>query len=194
MGYDILSENGEKFVLEVLQHIEEKAVEFSNRSKCSFNVEEIPGESTCVTMAKADKVVYGMPYDIYSNQYIPLTADASITKRAILTGKFMKLLSGGGILHQNIKDPLSEEQMLALIEYHAEVGVNHMAVNFGFGICVNGHSSMVGNEGRCLTCDGEIKDWLTRIIGYFSFVSNWNETRQILDFYKRKFKSVGGNK
>lgn len=191
MGLSILTPEGEEFTTRVLNFIEAKALEFSNRSGYSFNVEEIPGESTCVTLAKADNIAYGMDYAMYSNQYIPLTADVSIARRATLTGKFMNILSGGGILHQNIKDKMSEMQMQHMIEFHASVGVEHLGVNFGFGICVNGHTSMIGNDGTCAECGAEIQDWITRIIGYFSFVSNWSEARRTLDFVYRKFKTVG---
>lgn len=190
MGMDILEEEGEKFAYEVLTHIENKALEFSNRSGCSFNVEEIPGESTCVTLAEADKLMFNGEYKLYSNQYIPLIKDATLTQRAVTTGKFMGKLSGGGILHQNVKDDISPEQMKLMIRFHARVGVNHFAINFGFGICENGHTTKVGNDGKCLVCGGEIKDWLTRIIGYFTFVSSWSEARQIFDFVYRKFKPM----
>jgi ribonucleoside-triphosphate reductase len=192
MGHNILTPDGEQFTTRVLEFIEMKATMFSNRSGYSFNVEEIPGESACVTLARADRILYGMKYDLYSNQYIPLIVDATITKRAVLTGKFMSMLSGGGILHQNIKDKMSETQMLHMIEFHASVGVEHLGVNFGFGICANGHSSMVGNDGTCAECGAEIQDWVTRIIGYFSMVSKWSEARRTLDFVYRKFKNIGG--
>lgn len=189
MGVDINTERGQEFVEEVLLHIEQYAVRFSEKHKCSFNVEEIPGESAGPRFAKKDKLFYKQPFELYSNQYIPLIADSTMPDRIKVTGRFMDLLSGGGILHLNIKEVIKDkESMKKLIEYAVQNGVSHLAINYGYGICENGHTSVVGVGKICPICGGSISEWLTRIIGYFTKTSSWNAVRREFEYERRKFE------
>lgn len=189
MGYDIGIEEGTQFVEDVLNFIEDKAVEYSKLYKHSFNVEEIPAESTAVKLAQKDYLLdYQDEFRLYSNQYIPLIADATLPERIKLTGKFMDILSGGGILHLNIKEQIKDpEVMKKLVNYAVQNGVSHFAVNYGFGTCENGHTSVVGTGKTCPICGGEVKEWLTRVIGYFTKVTSWHSVRREYEFPNRKF-------
>jgi len=150
------------------------------------------GESVAPILAKKDKLIFGeeyQPYELYSNQYIPLIANASMADRIKLTGKFMHIVSGGGILHLNISDRIKNaEQMKKLLLFALKNGVEHLAVNYGFGICENDHTSIVGNSMVCPVCGGKVTDHLTRIIGYFTKVSSWNSVRRDFEFPRRDFK------
>lgn len=194
MGLDIRSEEGTQFVLEVLSHIEKRLDEFTNETGYNFNCEEIPGESAAVTLAKKDCLTFGrdvQPFALYSNQYIPVIAEATMLERIKLTGKFMSLLSGGGILHLNISDKIQNKyQMRKLIEVALKNGVEHFAVNYGFAVCQEGHVSIAGNSTTCPICGSPIDDYLTRIIGYFTKVSSWNPVRRDVDFPNRKFAAL----
>lgn len=190
MGYDIRSEKGVEFTTKLLKHIENRLEEFSTETGHSFNCEEIPAESTAVTLAKKDKIYFedDQLFELYSNQYIPLIAEASMLERIKLTGKFMNLLSGGGILHLNMSDQIhTKDQMKKLIMVSIENGVEHFAVNYGFANCEDGHVSIAGNATTCPICGKPIVDYLTRVIGYFTKVSSWNNIRREFEFPNRKF-------
>ena len=77
--------------------------------------------------------------------------------------------------------------MKKLILMSLKEGVEHLAVNYGFGICVNGHTAIVGNGKLCPICGDTIMDYLTRVIGYFSKVSAWGEVRKDLEYPRRNF-------
>lgn len=194
MGIDIKSDEGIAFVTSVLKHIEKRLDQFSEETGHSFNCEEIPAESAAATLAKKDRVRFGTDTQIfamYSNQYIPVTAEASMLERIKLSGHFMSLVSGGGILHLNTSDKIqNKEQMRKLIEVALRNGVEHFAVNYGFAICQEGHVSIAGNSTTCPECGSPINDYLTRIIGYFTKVSSWNQVRREYDFPNRKFEAV----
>jgi len=194
MGLDIRSEEGTQFVLEVLSHIERRLDEFTDETGYNFNCEEIPGESASVTLAKKDCLTFGrdvQPFALYSNQYIPVIAEATMLERIKLSGKFMSLLSGGGILHLNMSDKIqNKHQMRKLIEVALKNGVGHFAVNYGFAVCQEGHVSIAGNSTICPICGSPIDDYLTRIIGYFTKVSSWNPVRRDVDFPNRKFAAL----
>ncbi len=189
MGLPIETEEGQQFAERVLKYIEQYAQETSKETGYSFNVEEIPGESTAPALAKKDAILCGNTIPLYSNQYLPLTADVDAITRIKLTGRFMKYLSGGGILHLNIQEKITNPaKMKRLIELAVKEGVEHFAINYGFGICENGHTPAVGAGKVCPLCGGKVTDWFTRIIGYFTKISSWNDTRRNVEFPNRKFK------
>jgi ribonucleoside-triphosphate reductase len=193
MGLDIREQEGIDFTTELIDTIEDYAKKTSTQTGHSFNVEEIPGESVCPRFAKKDKIEFGdrQPFELYSNQYIPVIAEASMPDRISITGKFMDRLSGGGILHLNVSEKMtSPEQMRRLIEYSVSKGVSHFAVNYGFGCCPEGHVTVCGNSNVCPVCGSEIKEWMTRIIGYFTKTTSWNKTRREFEFPRRKFMVV----
>lgn len=193
MGYDINSEKGIEFTTTFLKYIEKRLEHFSEETGHSFNCEEIPAESTAVTLAKKDKIFFGdkQEFKLYSNQYIPLIMDATMLERIKLTGKFMNILSGGGILHLNMSDKIhNKEQMKKLIKVAVKNGVENFAINYGFAICEDGHVSIAGNSKNCPQCSKPIQDYMTRVIGYFTRVNSWNATRRDYEYPRRTFKNL----
>ena len=192
MGKEIRTDDGSNFVAKVLDTIEAYARTTSIKTGHAFNVEEIPGEGTAIKLCEKDKVIFGadrVPYELYSNQYIPLIDDASIPERIELSGKFQDRISGGGILHLNIMEKITDpEVMKHLIRYCVEKNTSHVAINYGFGVCSNGHTSVCGNSETCPECGAKIETRMSRVIGYFSIVSNWNKTRREFEFPRRVFK------
>lgn len=195
MGLDIRTQEGQDFAKETLLLIEEYAKKFSKETGNSFNVEEIPGESTAPRFVSKDRLLFGeeaVPFELYSNQYIPLIANATMAERVKITGLFMDILSGGGILHLNVKDQLEDPEMMEkLVLYCVANGVSHFAINYGFGTCVNGHTTVAGNSKTCSVCGDSIQEWMTRIIGYFTKTSSWNKVRREFEFGNRQFFNIG---
>lgn len=188
LGYSILTEQGKRIAHDLLDTIRQYATECSKKYKCSFNVEQVPAESLAVKFAAKDRILYNMPYKIYSNQFVPLWIDCDIVDRIRLDGEFSKVLTGGGISHLNIGEKLtSVEQMKRLIQYAAASGCEHFAVNYNFCKCKNNHISIAGPVQTCPLCAVPIKEHYTRIIGYFTPVSAWNRGRQE-EHKKRIFK------
>ena len=191
MGYEITSEEGQRFVGRVLQHIEAYAKKCSKDTGHSFNVEEIPAENTGTKLAAKDNLLYDTNCSLYSNQFIPLMADVPIFDRLTAEGKFMHMLSGGAITHINVLSEIdTDEKMYKLMIAAMHKGVEHFAVNYGFNECINGHVSIGGNKlTKCPCCDAPIKDHITRVVGFFTRVSTWSPNRKE-EFKKRVFKEV----
>lgn len=190
-GYEITSKEGTEFVAKVLKYIDDKAVEYSKETGHSFNTEEIPAENTGVKLAKKDSLTFNNNCAMYSNQYIPLAVDVPYMTRIKLTGKFMSLVSGGGIMHLNIKEKIdTDEKMLKLMLTALKYGIEHFAINYSFCECINGHVTVGGNNMKiCPHCGEPITDYITRVVGFFTRVSNWSETRKE-EFKNRDFKEV----
>ncbi len=191
LGIDIKSEEGVSFVKEVLEHIEQFAQKCSEESSYSFNVEEIPAEGTAIKLAKKDNLLFDTKCSLYSNQYIPLALDVPYIQRIKLAGEFMSTLSGGGILHLNVKDKITNpEIMYELICKCIENGAEHFAINFGFNKCTNGHITIGGTSMKtCPHCGEPITDTMTRVVGFMTWISSWSPERAE-DGRKRVFNHV----
>ena len=84
LGMDILEEEGQDFVIEVLKLINEKINEANKKYKSPHNVEQVPAENSAVKLVQKDKYLgfnAGDDIHYYSNQFIPLTTNASMLER-----------------------------------------------------------------------------------------------------------------
>ena len=179
MGYSMLTESGKELAKALLQEIKTYATECSKKYDSIFNIEQVPGESLAVKFAKKDKVMHGMGYDIYANQFVPLWVDCDITNRIEIDGAFSKVLTGGGISHLNVGEKLThKDQMRKLIEYSINVGCEHFAINYNFCRCENNHTTIAGPSEKCPICSALIIGQYTRVVGYITPVDSWNRGRQ----------------
>jgi ribonucleoside-triphosphate reductase len=143
-----------------------------------------------VALLQKDKITLDpdLPYQLYSNQYIPLTAKAGVIARLDLSGRFMKMVHGGGIVHLNVEHQLDHPgKVYELMHFAMRSGVSHMAICHRFGMCVNGHTNIVGQSDTCPVCGGRIVRARNRVIGYYSDESNWHPVRQEHDARLRYF-------
>ncbi len=188
LGYDILTQEGQDFVLEIMDLINTTNADLQKRFKYPHNVEQIPAESVAVKIAQKDRVLgYNKEYELYSNQFIPLIHEANLLDRIKLQGLFDKHFSGGAICHLNMDQQIKDvESMEALIESAANKGVVYFAINYVLQECSEGHFS-VGQGGKCPICNSEIVDYYTRPVGFLTKVRNWNKTRREFEFGKRQF-------
>jgi ribonucleoside-triphosphate reductase len=191
MGFTMLSEQGKALAHKILKFIKDYAHKVSVETGNPFNIEQVPAESLAVKFAAKDKLLYGMDYPLYANQFIPLWVDCDIAERVKLDGEFSRALTGGGISHLNVGEKLTHSvQMEQLIKYAIDCGCEHFAVNYNFCRCKDGHVTVAGLVKSCPICGVEIKDYMTRIIGYFTPVSAWTKARK-QEHKQRVFKQNG---
>ena len=209
MGYDILDDEGTEFTTDFMAYLKGKVKELRAEYGCVFNCEEIPGEQACVSLGNKDHIYFeyedmsNVPDDVkdafancklYSNQYIPLINQADMITRLDLSGRFMKMISGGGVVHVNCDAQIdTDEKMYELIKYGAKCGVPHFAVCYRFGKCDDHPAVIVGqSRSTCPICGKPITRTRARVIGYFSDENNWHPVRQEFDAPYR-FYSNGVN-
>jgi ribonucleoside-triphosphate reductase (formate) len=157
-----------------------------------YNIEQIPGESMAPKLAKVDRLLFGdeaVPYELYSNQFVPLWENVDLYERMKIDGKYNQLFSGGGIVHFNLGEKLTPAQAEAIICYAAEVGCEHFALNPVYSECEKGHVSF-GKHTQCPVCVGGIVEYYTRVVGFLVPVTHFNKTRREWEFPKRKFTTV----
>lgn len=179
LGFSITTEQGKEVTSMILDHIRRYAQTCSRTYGHSFNVEQVPAETLAVKFAEKDRFMYGMNVPLYSNQFIPLWVDCDIVDRINLDGLFSQKLTGGGISHLNVGEQLTTvDQMKRLIKHAISAGCEHFAINYNFCVCTDNHVTVGGVATICPMCNKPIKDYYTRIIGYFTPVSSWNKGRR----------------
>lgn len=188
LGFDIMTEEGQDFVLEILNTINETNKALQRRFKNPHNAEQIPAENVAIKLAKLDyQLGININYKFYSNQFIPLIKKVNILDRITLQSKFDKHFSGGSICHLNIDQEITDvEIMKNLIITSAKMGVIYFAINYVLQECEQGHMS-VGNINICPMCNKKIVGKYTRVVGFLTKVENWIKERRELDFPNRQF-------
>lgn len=189
LGYDILTEQGQVVAEEIIKTINNVNKEWSELTGTPFNVEQVPGESSAVKLCEKDALMgyqtHGTTF--YSNQFLPLTVNASMLDRIKLQGKFDSMFSGGAIMHLNVDEQMPAERIADLIRLCAKKGVVYWAINYALGRCANGHVGVQAQDMRCPACGAEITDTYTRVVGFLTNTKNWNKVRRKDDWPNREF-------
>jgi ribonucleoside-triphosphate reductase len=188
LGYDILTERGQNFVLAVLDTINSENDLWQKKYKAPHNCEQIPGENVSIKLADKDRLAgLNNEYEIYSNQFIPLTSGADLLDRIHIQGLFDKHFSGGAICHLNVEQRITDPELLVnLIKECARAGVIYSAVNYSIQRCENGHMT-VGKAETCSVCGAPITDTFSRVVGFLVNVKSWHKTRREIDWPNRQF-------
>jgi ribonucleoside-triphosphate reductase len=193
MGYSFSTDTKNpiyKFISSVLTSIRELADKISEKYNVGFNVEQVPAESLAYKFVEKDKLIFGndsVPFDLYSNQFVPLSFNTDPFDRIKIDGMFSKVLSGGGITHLNFTDNFqSPDQMKKVLMFAIENGLEHFAIEHMISECAGGHIS-VGNFGSCPICNAVIIEKYVRVVGYRVPISSINKARRIYDIPNRKY-------
>ena len=188
MGYDILQEEGQEFVASILNTVNAVNDKAAKKYNAPFNMEQTPSENSAIKMASKDRLLgYQNEYDLYSNQFIPLTVNADLLDRIRLQGLFDSKMSGGAICHLNIENRIEDEKLIEnLITVSAKAGVVYTAINYNLQRCINGHMT-VGRNDKCSICEGEITDNYTRVVGFLVNTKNFHKVRRTVDYPNRVF-------
>lgn len=198
MNQGLNEKEGDKLLTakNMLLFINSKVNEMSSKYHIPMNIEQVPGEAMAPRLAKVDKFMFGeerVPYELYSNQFVPLWVDASIFERMEEDGKFNQLFTGGGIVHFNLGEKTTPQQNKELIKFAVRCNCEHFALNAIYKKCEKGHMTF-GNESVCPICEGKIVDHMTRVVGFYTSVEHWGKERREWEFPKRKFKGIPSDK
>jgi len=146
-----------------------------------FNTEFVPAENLGVKNAKWDKEDgYFVPRDVYNSYfYVVEDTDTMPLDKFILHGKrFTKYLDGGSALHLNLKEHLTKDQYLKLLDVCIKTGCSYWTVNIPNTICNDCGYISKHRLNECPKCHSKNLDYITRIIGYLKRVSKFAEARQ----------------
>lgn len=194
MGFDILNENGQVFITDLLNLINECNDIAAKKYNAPHNMEQVPAENSAIKAAQKDKLLgYQNGYDFYSNQFIPLTVNANLLDRIKIQGLFDSKMSGGAIAHLNVEQKIDNYELLkSLIITSAKCGVVYHAVNYNLQKCINSHMT-VGKNTVCNICGKEITDNYTRVVGFLVNTKNFHKIRRDQDYPERKFYEISSD-
>ena len=193
-GNTFYTDKASAFGQKIFQTMRKVADDFIKEYECNYqiNTEQIPGESAAAKLMKKDKFFYPRAkiYDLplYGNQFIPLGIKTTLQERVRIAAEFDSYCNGGSILHANIDSPFdSFEKAWKMVEYIAEQGVTYFAFNTKIQACESNHA-FYGN--KCPVCGKPVYTEYSRIVGFFTPIRTWSETRK--DEYKlRKWENIG---
>lgn len=187
MGWDIRADIGltkGKDIIHIINKLNDKR---TKRDGFIRNVEQVPGEGAGVTFAKKDTILFDdkQPYELYSNQYIPLIKHCEIHDRVRMQGEYDAEVGGGSILHINVETTIGKDQMKDLMLYCSDCGVKYWAVNYGMSQCVTCDKTYVGQYDKSPCCNDETNKFM-RVVGFETPVSTWSKERRC-EFDDRQF-------
>lgn len=181
---------------EILKFINEKCKFYSDKYGFIFNIEQIPGESMAVRLVKADRLLFGNPYNLpplLANQNIPLWQDATIYEKMDADGKYNQLYTGGGIVHIQIDGNTTSKQNKDIINYAVKSGCEHFALNAVYSQCPKCKTVIKQKLDVCPECKNEGMDYYTRVVGFFVPDKDMNKVRREWELPNRKFVKLGKN-
>lgn len=187
LGNKSYTDEAIEFATEIFNVINDVKDNFT--TEFSYNVESIPGENCAGTICAADNLLFEKnQYYIYSNQWIPLKEKCTIQEKCRLSSVLDKKCSGGAIAHINVEGRFASKDMAwEMLNYIAQQGVIYFAFNTKISVCKHRHAFI--GETNCPTCGEPIADTFTRVVGFYTPVSGYQEIRR-KEFDERKWYTL----
>ena len=193
--------------LKVVSFIYFKAKEAEKVHGMKFALEESPAESASRRLAKVDlkrypearEVVRGSVEDdsVYYTNSIHMRADAPVDMltRIIKQAKFHTMIESGAIIHAFVGEerPPAESVEALVRKTFEKTRAAQLTISPEFTICDDCNRMTRGLKSHCSLCDSEHVHGITRIVGYFSRVNNWNRSKlgELQDRHKGNYQVNG---
>ena len=185
------SDNILKLGLKVVTYMNFRCKDETKKTGLKFALEESPAESASRRLAKTDlrrfpesrTVIKGTIEhdDTYYTNSIHLRADAPIDflTRIRKQAKFHALIESGAIIHAFVgEERPPAASVLALVEktFH-NTQAAQLTISPEFTICNTCTRVTPSLVERCAYCESPNVYGITRIVGYFSRINNWNKSK-----------------
>ena len=177
-----------KLGLKVISFMHFKAKDEEKKKGLIFSLEESPAESAARRLAKIDLRQFPQSQDVirgdldkdegYYTNSIHLRADAPVDliTRIRKQAKFHTMIESGAILHAFVgeKRPSPGSILNLVTKTYQQTQAAQLTISPEFTICKHCHRVSNGLVERCSYCGTDDVYGITRIVGYFSRVNNWN--------------------
>jgi len=192
-----------KLGLKIIAWMNLKSKQMGERHHLQVALEESPAESATRRLAKVDLREFPqskevMKGDLEKEEYyytnsIHFRADApiSLTERLVKQSKFHPLIESGAINHAFVGEQRpSRESILNLVDktFH-QTQAAQLTISPEFTVCKSCNRSLRGLKDSCSICGSQDVYGISRIVGYFSRISNWNKSKigELKDRHKGKY-------
>jgi len=145
----------------------------------------VKGDTTTIQslVKKRDAPVY---YTNGTHTYVG--AKIPLGKRIDIEHKFFPILSGGNIFHawigESSSDPEALYKLTQRICRNSQIG--YFSYTKDLTVCSNCQNTVAGMLNKCPTCGSDnVRHW-SRITGYYTDVTGWNEGKrqELMDRYR----------
>jgi ribonucleoside-triphosphate reductase (formate) len=181
-----------KLGLRIISFMHVKAKESGKKLGLKFSLEESPAESAARRLAKVDlrqypeqaaNVVKGdIENDMYyytNSIHFAANAPIDLITRIQKQSKFHTMIESGAIIHAFVGEKLpSREAIMSLVEKtYNNTQAAQLTISPEFTICNSCHKRDNGLKDACQACGTDDVYGMTRIVGYYSRISNWNRSK-----------------
>jgi len=181
-----------KLGIKIVSFMNLKTKEAEKRLGLKFSLEESPAESAARRLAKVDLRQYpeetanvikgdiGNDMYYYTNSiHFAANAPIDLVTRIQKQSKFHTMIESGAIIHAFVGEKLpSKDAIMRLLEKTFErTQAAQLTISPEFTICNSCHKRDNGLHDACRACDSDDVCGMTRIVGYYSRISNWNKSK-----------------
>ena len=186
-AYDITDEQGHAMAARILDHINEKLVEFQEETGNLYNLEAPPAEGTTYRLAKEDQARFpniiqagtpDQPYYTNSSQ-LPVGFTDDAFEALALQDDLQSKYTGGTVLHLYMNERMSSAEACKQLVRRSLTNFRlpYLTITPTFSICPT-HGYLPGEHTECPQCaeHGEVQEcevW-TRVMGYFRPIKSFN--------------------
>jgi len=185
------SENAYKLALKIVSFMSLKCREYSEKFDLKLSLEESPAESAAGRLAKIDlqefpnskKVIKGNPEldeSYYTNSiHFAASAQVDLITRIIKQSKFHPLIKSGAIIHAFVGEsqPSAESIYNLVKKVWEKTQCSQLTISPEFTVCNLCSKVSRGLTENCNNCGSEDVYGVTRIVGYYSKITNWNKNK-----------------
>lgn len=195
-----------KLGLKVVSFMYFKAKEEGKKYNMKFSLEESPAESATRRLAKVDLRYFPQSREVikgniekdeaYYTNSIHLRADAPVDliTRIRKQAKFHTMIESGAIIHAFVGEerPPASSILNLVRKTYENTQAAQLTISPEFTMCDECHKVTPKLVERCGVCNSDKVYGVTRIVGYFSRINNWNKSKlgELNDRHKGDY-SVG---
>jgi ribonucleoside-triphosphate reductase (formate) len=187
------SEEAFRFGLKAVAYLSLKAKEASRKYGMKFVLEQTPAESAAFRLARLDLERYGdraeavvkgdlaKRHIYYTNStFLNISEAMNPIERVRLEGKFHDLIEAGAITHVWIADSRPSRESIANFVLKTFRMTRNAQIAFSpeFTTCNSCDKVTRGLSQTCPHCGSMDVDGITRVTGYFSRISGWNNGKR----------------
>lgn len=191
-GQDLESEEAHNLGLHVVSHMYKKTQELAARHGLKVTLEESPAESASRRLAKADltfypdeaeQVVQGGAYsdmEYYTNSVHPAPdADMDIIKRIRRQGQHHNLIESGAITNCYVGEEQPSVGSIAALVKKTMFATQTAQITISPELCYCEECNWQthGSVETCPNCGTTNLVLITRVVGYYSRIRNWNKSK-----------------
>ncbi len=163
---------GERYNLKV--SLEESPAESASRRLAKIDLREFP-QAIEVVKGEIEKEEYYYTNSVHFRPDAPISLVERIDKQA----RFHPLIESGAIIHAFIGEEKPPPQSIYNLvrKTYFSTPASQITISPEFTVCQDCHRSERGLKEVCSFCGSRNTYGITRIVGYFSRINNWNRSK-----------------